>query len=124
MSAAELLAVGIVQRRNDAVLEQLRELHHHVPELRCAAETLGPVTLEHAFGSREPRAVVLHCTNEDGHEGDHRDGNCCWRPHTFTEDMTRKGYRRTPRDLGGCSCGKHKCPTLAILTEHYERLTP
>lgn len=67
-------------------VEEIIAKHQSNGRRLCYAQSLGPITVRHQFSDRiAPK--VLRCTEPFDHEGDHRDGACCWRPHTFSREM-------------------------------------
>lgn len=85
----------------DVVLEAAKEQHGLVARWGCGA-TSAPTENVHRHSGRI-EAKKMHCTEDQGHDGDHKDGNCCWSPHTFTEAQVVE-YR--PIDRRQCKCGR------------------
>lgn len=67
-------------------VEQITARHVSDEHRLCYAQSLGPVTARHQFGG-QVEAKMLRCTQPWGHDGDHKDGNCCWNPHRFGMDQ-------------------------------------
>ena len=91
-----------------SLIEELTELHHCAPVLRCGARAVRPV--EHYHG--DTTAANLVCTEKPGHDGLHKDAICCWRFHAFSD------AEPAPEDVYKgrlCSCGNLNCQTRAIL---------
>lgn len=67
-------------------IEDITAKHVSDEKRLCYAQSLGPVTALHQFSNRVNTAV-LRCTQPLGHDGDHKDGNCCWTPHRFGREL-------------------------------------
>lgn len=100
----------------DALLTQLMALHVPTGPLYCGATSDGPLEREHAF-SGETRRVLLTCTELEGHDGNHVDGRCCWRPHHFTAEEAVPGPPRTNFRVCAECRSLWPCSTNRILTE-------
>lgn len=84
-----------------AVMDAAFKDHGLLDRWSCGAYT-APTVNRHAF-SNAVKAEEMRCTEDQGHEGLHRDGMCCWRTHEFTNAEV-VGYR--PKDRRRCRCGK------------------
>jgi hypothetical protein len=93
-------------------MKDIIEKHRSDENRTCYAESLGPITVEHSSGRKDPR--VLRCTRPLGHTDsrpsaspeDHVDGICCWRSHVFPPTMAtppNPGYRKWERCV---ECGQ------------------
>lgn len=65
---------------------EIFEKHRSNEKRICYAPSLGPITALHQFSGRIG-AKVMRCTEDFGHDGDHKDGACCYSPHRYGNNM-------------------------------------
>lgn len=92
------------------MIEELKELHHDVPRMRCGARLT--TTVKHYNDSVSERDLV--CTQDPHDSGDHRDAICCWTSHRFPFESALPHVEDAWQGRN-CSCGRYDCKTREIL---------
>lgn len=97
-------------------LRAVLDLHQRQSKTICGAVSMPVVHHHGAESDRFPGPLrTLTCSNEDGHEGDHKDAVCCYSFQTFEDWQV---VDRKPRTWDTCSnpgCSFWPCATVTAI---------